>query len=707
MRAIVISLILSLITTTEASLTARTTGDVIRCAADVSRMAFVEEKMNAEFELTCTVLLDSPSDLPDVSVEDESGATILRKSDSCHQESFMAGDRINVRGVTTAKKAGAPCAKIISATKIAKAYAPSIATASGEEIESGRYDYRPVRIHGSIIDYSHNSKSNAYTQLSVDCGGTAITTACRIYDASKIHVGSHVSAVGIVFPGCYSIRRFKGRLLGIDNPMNITISDRQTADPFSVPCLDEFTLLGPSSIQRLGRRRATGTVMAVWGENLLLHAAGRRPVKVDIAHQPMPDFGQRIEVSGLTDTDLYQLCLCRAIWRPASVSRENVHDAATEPEAITLIDIPNDESALSQKLVGRTIRLQGTVFRLADTTQSDTLHGDCALLVQVGKNLITVDTSANPGCLNGVSIGCTVSVTGVCVLEAEHWRSNVLFTRILDYRIVPRFPGDVIVTARPPWWTTGKLLAVIGSLLASLMALMLWNVTLKRIVKIKSRELADGEISRAETAVKVYERTRLAVELHDSVSQSLTGVSMEIRAAQKAKNPEGLGHHLNMATLSLESCRSDLRDCLWDLRNLTLDEDSMEDAIRKTLAPRLGNAALAIRFNVDRELFTDNTAHTILRILRELATNAVRHGKATSIKVAGSIENGKLLFSLRDNGCGFDPATAPSMSEGHFGIQGIRDRINILDGTMDIESALGKGTRVTITINLPTEICNT
>jgi len=155
-----------------------------------------------------------------------------------------------------------------------------------------------------------------------------------------------------------------------------------------------------------------------------------------------------------------------------------------------------------------------------------------------------------------------------------------------------------------------------------------------------------------------------------------------------------------MAALTLESCRSDLRDCLWDLRNLTLEEGSMEDAIRKTLSPRLGETTLAIRFNINRERLTDNTAHMILRIIRELATNAIRHGNATNIKVAGSIEGGKLKFSVRDNGRGFDPSTAPSMEDGHFGLQGIRDRINLLDGTMQIESTVGKGTYVSIVLEL-------
>ena len=100
-------------------------------------------------------------------------------------------------------------------------------------------------------------------------------------------------------------------------------------------------------------------------------------------------------------------------------------------------------------------------------------------------------------------------------------------------------------------------------------------------------------------------------------------------------------------------------------------------------------------------MFCDNTAHTILRIIRELAINAVQHGKATSIKVAGSVEAGKLLFSVKDNGCGFDPERAPGMAQGHFGLQGIRDRIEAFEGEMSVQSAPGKGSRIAITLNLP------
>lgn len=129
----------------------------------------------------------------------------------------------------------------------------------------------------------------------------------------------------------------------------------------------------------------------------------------------------------------------------------------------------------------------------------------------------------------------------------------------------------------------------------------------------------------------------------------------------------------------------------------------MDAAIRQTLAPHVAGIDLAIRFDVPRERISDNTAHAILRIIRELTLNGIRHGNASKIRVAGSIEGDRMYFSVRDNGIGFDPSAAPGFSEGHYGLMGIQERIDEFEGEFKINSVPGKGTKVTIALAVPQE----
>ena len=211
-----------------------------------------------------------------------------------------------------------------------------------------------------------------------------------------------------------------------------------------------------------------------------------------------------------------------------------------------------------------------------------------------------------------------------------------------------------------------------------------------------------ARLAKLATDLKVEERTRLAVELHDSLAQNLTGVSLEIDTADKLadEDPKAMRDHLDRAARTLKSCRDELRHCLWDLRNRALEETSMDEAIRQTLAPHVAGAEVAIRFNVPRERMSDNTTHAILRIIRELVINAVRHGRAKKIWIAGSVDGDKLLFSVRDDGCGFDPANAPGFAEGHYGLVGITERVESFEGEFNVESSTGRGTKATVTLGL-------
>ena len=140
---------------------------------------------------------------------------------------------------------------------------------------------------------------------------------------------------------------------------------------------------------------------------------------------------------------------------------------------------------------------------------------------------------------------------------------------------------------------------------------------------------------------------------------------------------------------------------MWDLRNRALEEPDMTKAVQVTLIPHINRTRLAVRFNVPRARLSDNTAHVVLRIVRELVLNAVRHGDAKLVMVAGELDGRHLAFSVKDDGCGFDPDSAPGVLQGHFGLQGIRERVGKFGGDVRIESRPGTGCKTTVSFDLP------
>ena len=148
----------------------------------------------------------------------------------------------------------------------------------------------------------------------------------------------------------------------------------------------------------------------------------------------------------------------------------------------------------------------------------------------------------------------------------------------------------------------------------------------------------------------------------------------------------------------LASCRQELRCCLWDLRSRTFEERDLTEAVRRTIEPHTADANVSVRFNVARDVLSEATVHAILKIVRELVVNAIRHGNARNIQVAGEFSDGVVRFSVRDDGRGFDPNTALGARQGHFGLQGVRERAAERSGEVRILSSPGHGTKVTVSI---------
>lgn len=266
---------------------------------------------------------------------------------------------------------------------------------------------------------------------------------------------------------------------------------------------------------------------------------------------------------------------------------------------------------------------------------------------------------------------------------------------------------DISSLTRPPWWSHAELLIIIGILFAIVVIVIIWNRSLNLVAHRRARWLAQEEIAHARTKLKVEERTELAIEIHDAVSQTLTGIALQLDAALSTgrDDPDRTTHFLATASQMLTSCRHELRCCLWDLRTRTFEEHDLTEAISHALSPHLEQVHAQVRFNVPRSTLSESTTHDIIKIVRELTVNAIRHGQAKHIRIAGEMHDGIVSFSVTDDGCGFDKQTAPGPRDGHFGLQGIRERVRRHKGTTELATG-PSGTKVSVSMRADDETDN-
>jgi len=681
----------------------------VDCVSNLVSATFLRPTPGVHFSFNARVTFPpSPPDACHFAVEDSTGAILLRGRPFWTNGAIRAGDIVKLSGVTVTAQPPPGVPRLMSPNcyaieTISRGEPPTPASVDAAALRDGTHDFRPIRIEAILRDSFRDEIDPKFRYLVLNCGGGTVYAMMPWRDSEQAAfeklIGLRVSVEGVCVPALKIAghRRMIGYHVNTGGIGNVRLMQTPPKDPFDAAMIDDRSL-DILEFPHLGRLRAIGWVIAAWRDkNLLMETSDSQLVRVELADGPLPRYGDAIDAIGFPETDLYRVNLMRAMWRPAHGLRGTwrTQRQTNDVTAAELMVDRNQHTRFDTNFHGLTIRLTGVVRNLPPS-ESDSRR----FYIADGDFLVPIDASSCQEALSGLDMDCRISVVGTCVMESGNWRPDATFPHIEGFAVVVRTPDDVRILARPPWWTPGRLMAVIGTLLAALFGIFVWNRMLNRRAEQRGKELASEQVAHVMSDLKVYERTRLAVELHDSLSQNLTGVSLAIRAANRLadSDPSGMRKSLDLATKTLDSCRDELRNCLWDLRNQTLEESDMNEAIRQTLAPHIGDAKLSVRFNVPRERLSDNTAHSILHIIRELASNAVRHGNATEIKVAGAIENDRLLFSVADNGCGFDPDNRPTVADGHFGLQGIQDRVDGFEGELSIGSVLGKGTKITISI---------
>ena len=548
------------------------------------------------------------------------------------------------------------------------------------ELDDRRHDSYTIETEGIVVDVSPDEIDPHYDILLLKDGSTQLPLFIPSSTNNPSWLGARIRLTACYYRLASGLRRFSGPFLS-GSSANIGIV-RPPPAPEDVPAINPGDYLTPAEVADMDLRAVEGTVLATWGGDNLMLDVSNIVVNVRLSrHSALPAVGNVIRVIGYPETNLYKLNFVKATWSLLSAGS----GSEKSPACLSLDDIVQKNRtppAYRSDNHGKLVRLTGTVQVLPASGSADP-----RIYIDVGEQRVPIDISSCPLAIQDVSVGCEIEVIGRCLMEIAPWRQYDVFPQIRGFAIIARSADDIKILKYPPWWTSGKLFGLVIALILLLTGTVIWNRFLNHLVERRGRQLYRADIERASEALRVEERTRLAVELHDSLSQNLTGVALQIKA----------GRH-DLAARALKSCREELRNCLWDLRNNAIDCASMDEAIRQTLEPHVEDITLNVRFNVQRTALSDNTAYAILRIIRELVVNAIHHGGATNVRIAGSLEPERLLFSVRDDGCGFDPGNHPGISEGHFGLQGVSERIASLGGEISFESRPGEGTKVVIVL---------
>jgi signal transduction histidine kinase len=227
------------------------------------------------------------------------------------------------------------------------------------------------------------------------------------------------------------------------------------------------------------------------------------------------------------------------------------------------------------------------------------------------------------------------------------------------------------------------------------------NVRLYQVVQDREAQLE--ELVRKLVHAQEDERQRIARELHDDTGQKLTALGMGLAALEAALEAEEVARAnallRNLRAMS-DRAISELRNIMANLRPAQLDDLGLGPALRWYVKQyQTANPQIDVQFTIEKLPSRLPAEHetVLFRVTQEALTNVQRHAEATLATIRLWQDDGRVHLRVEDNGVGFDPKQPPRHEPGSgLGLPGMRERVGLVDGRLEVDSAPGEGTCITV-----------
>jgi signal transduction histidine kinase len=540
-------------------------------------------------------------------------------------------------------------------------------------VQTGLGDHRWIEIEGLIVDVKFEEGKRRGSGLLVTGQSDLVIrfrNAAEDFDVARIGkmVGSWVRLRGSGAPLFNDQRQRIGSDIICSRHQFVEVIE-QTGESEPVR-LDEIGRWD-SSRTRQALVETSGTVTLVESSSTFVVQSGPYGARINSLSPAGVAVGDVINLTGLAETDGYFVGL-----RYAKIAAADGPGDSVEPIA--------DSDPLSREHAFQLVTLSGRLIE----------KGRNLINLQVNEALVPVSMPA------GISAtlppeGSELNLRGVKLVAADE-RGEVR-----SVLIAVRDRADISVLAVPSWWTPARYWMAILILAAGALLFLTWLLALNRRVKKQTALIAE----QIESNATLEERNRIARELHDTLSQGFSGVGYQLASVSNhlATDPDKARKKLDAARQMVEHSLAEARDSLIGLR-VPAGAESLDFPNATLAAAKTRCEEAEVDFEAEREGWTEGsklppeTAYACHRIVLEAVTNALRHSGAARVRVSLAAAAGRARITVADDGRGF--STSDRAPEGHFGLQGMRERAQQLGAALAVRSAPGQGTSVELSLNL-------